>query len=204
MLTPDVTPKRAFLDLVNNRWKICSKCGGSIWIKLTNCYTCITNSTGMTSQVCFEEWVTLGQTTVRGDWNNCHWWLECTKHYKYEITCFSTKHVAFTCTSKYWLVRGQYIVSEWSYISTWGLLFQWSSTVKFQIDHHHQKTTCSIDNIVENLLIRFHGPIFIIIDAIILLVVMAAPTFVENERVTGTYRQFRNVSRYIMTTTDCQ
>jgi hypothetical protein len=50
-----------------------------------------------------------------------------TKDYKIDICCFSAKHAALWRKSKDWLVRNQN-VSEWSEISTRGLLFQWTST----------------------------------------------------------------------------
>jgi hypothetical protein len=47
-----------------------------------------------------------------------------TKDYKICIYCFSAKHVALRRKSKDWLVRNQNNVSEWSDMSTRGLLFQ--------------------------------------------------------------------------------
>jgi hypothetical protein len=52
-----------------------------------------------------------------------------TKDYKIGICCFSTKHVALRRKSKDWLARNQNNVSEWSAMSTRGLLFQWASTI---------------------------------------------------------------------------
>ena len=46
------------------------------------------------------------------------------KDYKIGICCFSAKHAALRRKSKYWLVRNQNNVSEWSDIFTRGLLFQ--------------------------------------------------------------------------------
>jgi hypothetical protein len=40
------------------------------------------------------------------------------------ICCFSAKHAALRRTSKDWLARNQNNVSEWSDMSTRGLLFQ--------------------------------------------------------------------------------
>jgi len=51
-----------------------------------------------------------------------------TKDYKIGICCFSTKHAALRSKSKGWLARNQDNVSEWSDMSTRGLLFQWAST----------------------------------------------------------------------------
>ena len=56
-----------------------------------------------------------------------------TKHYKIGICCFSVKHAALRRKSKDWLSRNQNNVSEWSDMSTHGLLFQWASTIKFQL-----------------------------------------------------------------------
>ena len=57
--------------------------------------------------------------------------LECckprsdqTKDYKMCICCFSAKHAAVRRKSKDWLTRNQNNVSEWSDMSTCGLLFQ--------------------------------------------------------------------------------
>jgi hypothetical protein len=47
-----------------------------------------------------------------------------TKEYKIGICCFSTKHTALRGKSKDWLARNQNNVSEWSDMSTSGLLFQ--------------------------------------------------------------------------------
>ena len=46
-----------------------------------------------------------------------------TKDYKIGICCFSTKHAALRRNSKVWLARNQANVSEWSDMSTLGLLF---------------------------------------------------------------------------------
>ena len=56
-----------------------------------------------------------------------------TKDYKIDICCFSAKHAALRKKSKDWLARNQNNVSEWSDISTRGLLFQWASTIKIQL-----------------------------------------------------------------------
>jgi hypothetical protein len=53
-----------------------------------------------------------------------------TKNYKIGICCFFAKHAALRRKSKYWLARNQNNMSEWSDISTRGLLFQWASTIK--------------------------------------------------------------------------
>ena len=47
-----------------------------------------------------------------------------TKDYKIGICCFSAKHAALRRKNKDWLARNQNNVSEWSDISTHGLLFQ--------------------------------------------------------------------------------
>ena len=47
-----------------------------------------------------------------------------TKDYRIGIFCFYAKHAALRRKSKDWLVRNQNNVSEWSDISTCGLLFQ--------------------------------------------------------------------------------
>ena len=56
-----------------------------------------------------------------------------TKDYKIGICCFSAKHAALQRKSKDWLARNQNNVSEWSDISTRGLLFQWASTIQIQL-----------------------------------------------------------------------
>jgi hypothetical protein len=55
-----------------------------------------------------------------------------TKDYKIGICCFSAKH-ALRRKSKDWLARNQNNVSEWSNMSTHGLLFQWASTINIQL-----------------------------------------------------------------------
>ena len=47
-----------------------------------------------------------------------------TKDYKIGICCFSAKHTAVRSKSKHWLARNQNNMSEWSDMSTHGLLFQ--------------------------------------------------------------------------------
>jgi hypothetical protein len=47
-----------------------------------------------------------------------------TKDYKIGICCFSAKYAALRRKSKDWLSRNQNNVSEWSNMSTGGLLFQ--------------------------------------------------------------------------------
>ena len=54
-----------------------------------------------------------------------------TKDYKIVIYCFSDKHAASRRKSKDWLARN---VSEWNDMFTHGLLFQWASTIKIQLD----------------------------------------------------------------------
>jgi hypothetical protein len=56
-----------------------------------------------------------------------------TKDYKIGICCFSAKHAALRRKSKDVLARNQNNVSEWSDMSTRGLLFQWASTLKIQL-----------------------------------------------------------------------
>jgi hypothetical protein len=56
-----------------------------------------------------------------------------TKDYKIGMCCFSPKHAALRRKSKDWLARNQNNVSEWSDISTRGLLFQWASAKKIQL-----------------------------------------------------------------------
>jgi hypothetical protein len=70
-----------------------------------------------------------------------------TKKYKTGICCFFAKHTALRRKSKDWLGRIQNYVSEWSDMSTGGLLFQWASTIRIQLSvlvsleqsglHHH-------------------------------------------------------------------
>jgi hypothetical protein len=47
-----------------------------------------------------------------------------TKDYEIGICCYSAKHAALRRKSKDWLARNQNNVSEWSNMSTRGLLFQ--------------------------------------------------------------------------------
>ena len=56
-----------------------------------------------------------------------------TKDYKIGICCFSAKHTVLRRKSKGWLARNQAKVSEWSNMSTLGLLFQWARCIKIQL-----------------------------------------------------------------------
>jgi hypothetical protein len=56
-----------------------------------------------------------------------------TKDCKIGICCVSAKHAALRRKSKDWLARNQNNVSEWSDISTRGLLFQWASAKNNQL-----------------------------------------------------------------------
>ena len=56
-----------------------------------------------------------------------------TKDYKIGICCFSAKHAELRRKSKDGLPRNQNNVSEWSDMSTNGLLFQWASIIKIQL-----------------------------------------------------------------------
>ena len=57
-----------------------------------------------------------------------------TKDYKIDICCFSAKHAALRRKSTDWLARNQNNVSEWSDMSTPGLLLlRWASTIKIQL-----------------------------------------------------------------------
>jgi hypothetical protein len=47
-----------------------------------------------------------------------------TKDYRSGICCFSAEHAALRKKSKTWLARNQNNVSEWSDMSTHGLVFQ--------------------------------------------------------------------------------
>ena len=51
-------------------------------------------------------------------------WSGQTKDFKIGICCFSAKHAAFRRKSKDGLAQNQNNVSEWSDMSTRGLLFQ--------------------------------------------------------------------------------
>jgi hypothetical protein len=56
-----------------------------------------------------------------------------TRDYNIGICYFSAKHTALMSKSKEWLARNQNNVSEWSDMSSLGLLFQWVSTIKIQL-----------------------------------------------------------------------
>ena len=53
------------------------------------------------------------------------------------VCCFSSKHLSLRSKSKNCLVRNQDNVSEWSDMSSCGLLFQWASTIKIQLSSMH-------------------------------------------------------------------
>ena len=85
-----------------------------------------------------------------------------TKDYKIGICCFSAKHTALRRKSKDWSARNQNNVSEWSDMSTRGLLIQWASTINIQLSvlvrtkrtssSSYWKLTCSRHDIAEKLL----------------------------------------------------
>ena len=60
-------------------------------------------------------------------------WSSQTKDYKIGICGFFVKHAALRSKSKDWLVRNQNNVSEWSDMSTLGLLFHCATTVQIQL-----------------------------------------------------------------------
>jgi hypothetical protein len=61
-------------------------------------------------------------------------WSSQTKDYKIGMCCFTAKHAALMRKNKDWVARNQNNVSEWSDMSTRGLLFQCASTyIKIQL-----------------------------------------------------------------------
>jgi hypothetical protein len=56
-----------------------------------------------------------------------------TKDYKIGTCWFSAKHSALKRKIKDWLAQNQHNVSEWSNMSTRGLLFQWANTIFYII-----------------------------------------------------------------------
>jgi len=56
-----------------------------------------------------------------------------TKDYKIGICGFSAKHAVIKSKSKDGLPRNQANVSKWGNMSTRGLLFHWTSTIKMQL-----------------------------------------------------------------------
>ena len=59
-------------------------------------------------------------------------WSGQTKEYRIGICCFSAKHAALRRKSKDWLARNQNNVSEWSDMSTCGLVSV--STIEIQLN----------------------------------------------------------------------
>jgi hypothetical protein len=53
--------------------------------------------------------------------------------YKICICCFSAKHGTLSSKNKHWLARNRNDVSEWSAMSTLGVLFQCVSTIQIQL-----------------------------------------------------------------------
>jgi hypothetical protein len=76
-------------------------------------------------------------------------------NYKISICCFSAKHTALRRKNKDWLARNQNNVSEWSDMSTRGLLFQWDSTIKIQLSKLVKKKA---DLIIISLKINLFSP----------------------------------------------
>ena len=67
------------------------------------------------------------------------------------MCCFSGKHVALKNKNNELLPRNQENVSEWSDMSSCGMLFQWTSNIKIQLRrvrliqselHHHHHIEC--------------------------------------------------------------
>jgi hypothetical protein len=85
-----------------------------------------------------------------------------TKDHEIGMCCFSAKHAALRKKSKYWFVRNQNNVSEWTDMSTHWLLVQWTSTIKSNSacwsstkrtsSSSHWSLTCSRHDIDEKLL----------------------------------------------------
>ena len=59
------------------------------------------------------------------------------------ICCLSAKHESLRRKSKDWLDRNQNNVSDWNDMSTRGRLFQWTSSIKFQVCWSSTKWTSS-------------------------------------------------------------
>ena len=83
-----------------------------------------------------------------------------TKDYQIGIWCFSAEHAALMRKSKDWLSPNQDNVSEWSYMSTRSLLFQWASTIRNQpskadIIIVSSNVTCFCHDIAEKLRYQF-------------------------------------------------
>jgi hypothetical protein len=76
-----------------------------------------------------------------------------TKNYKIGICCFSTKNAALRSKSKDWLARNHNNVSEWSDMSTRGLLFQWASTIKIPTKRVGLEQSRPHHHLIENNLI---------------------------------------------------
>jgi hypothetical protein len=60
-------------------------------------------------------------------------WSSQAKDYKITICCFSAKQAALKRKSKDWFARDRDNVAMWGDMSTYGLLFQWTSTIKIQL-----------------------------------------------------------------------
>ena len=61
-------------------------------------------------------------------------WSGQSKDYKISICCFSAKHIASRRKNKDRLAWNQDNVSEWGDMSIPGLLVQWASTIKIQLN----------------------------------------------------------------------
>ena len=60
-------------------------------------------------------------------------WSDRTKDCKIGISCFSAEHIALGSKNNDWLARNQDNVSEWSDMSTRGMLFHWGITMTIQL-----------------------------------------------------------------------
>ena len=78
-------------------------------------------------------------------------WSGKTKDYKIGVCCFSAKHAALRSKSKDWLSRNQDNVSEWSDMSTHGLVsvsYYYKNPAQHvglvQSRHHHHFIECHL------------------------------------------------------------
>jgi hypothetical protein len=65
--------------------------------------------------------------------NRILWKIPLFRDVKMKLTCINDGFWLLGRKMKIWLTRNQNNVSEWSDMSTCGLLFQWASTIKFQL-----------------------------------------------------------------------
>ena len=111
------------IQMLTSNFAICSSVLWYLFISVTELHFRLNRIGGVMVSVIASSVVDRGFTARSGQ----------TKDYEIGMYCFSAKHATLRSKSKERLARNQNDVSEWSDMSTRGLLFQWASTIKIQL-----------------------------------------------------------------------